>query len=227
MSNILLIEDEVNVSYFIKKGLEENGLYVDCAFDGDIGLKLACSKQFDIIILDIIIPRMNGIEFCKQYRFQKGHAVPIIMLTALGTNEDIVQGLNVGANDYIIKPFKFNELLARITAFLRFKNKDLSHSNLLEFVDLKMNLLTKTATRSEEIIQLTSKEFRLLQYFMENPLRVLSKTNIIEHVWDGNIDQNSNVVEVYMNFLRNKVDKNFSVKLIHTMIGMGYVLKEE
>jgi DNA-binding response OmpR family regulator len=226
MAYILVVEDEVNVSSFIKKGLEEKGHNVDVAFDGAMGLSLACSKEYDAIILDVILPQLNGVELCKRYRENIGFTVPIIMLTALGSIDDVVKGLETGADDYLTKPFIFNELLARINVVLRRKGMGYT-AKTYEYADLILNTETKTVTRAEKSISLTAKEFRLLELLMSNPLRVLSRTNILENVWDINIDMNTNVVEVYINYLRNKVDKGFPVKLIHTIIGMGYVLKEE
>lgn len=226
MANILLVEDEVNVSSFIKKGLEEEGHSIDVAFDGAMGLSLACSKEYDAIILDVILPQMNGLEVCKRYRDNQGYSVPILMLTALSTTDDIVKGLQTGADDYLVKPFAFRELLARVNVILRRKGLGYA-SKSYEFADLILNTETKTVKRSGINISLTSKEYRLLEFLISNPQRVLSRTSILENVWDANIDFNTNVVEVYINYLRNKVDKGFPVKLIHTVIGMGYVLKEE
>jgi len=226
MANILVVEDEVNVSSFIKKGLEEKGHNIDVAFDGAMGLSLASSRDYDVIILDVILPQMNGLEMCRRYRDNMGYAVPIIMLTALGSTDDVVNGLEIGADDYLTKPFMFDELIARINVVLRRKGMGYT-AKIYEFADLTLNTETMTVTRSGKNISLTTKEFRLLELLMANPLRVLSRTHILENVWDANIDMNTNVVEVYINYLRNKVDKGFQVKLIHTVIGMGYVLKEE
>ncbi|NWJ50266.1 MAG: response regulator transcription factor [Bacteroidetes bacterium] len=226
MANILVVEDEVNVSSFIKKGLEEKGHNIDVAFDGAMGLSLACSREYDVIILDVILPQMNGLEMCRRYRGNMGYAVPVIMLTALGTTDDVVNGLEIGADDYLTKPFMFDELIARINVVLRRKGMGYT-AKIYEFADLTLNTETMIVTRSGKNISLTTKEFRLLELLMANQLRVLSRTHIIENVWDANIDMNTNVVEVYINYLRNKVDKGFQVKLIHTVIGMGYVLKEE
>ncbi len=226
MANILVVEDEVNVSSFIKKGLEEKGHNVDVAFDGAMGLSLACSREYDVIILDVILPQMNGIEMCRRYRDTMGYDVPIIMLTALGSTDDVVKGLETGADDYLSKPFMFDELIARINVVLRRKGMGVS-AKIYEYADLTLNTETMMVIRSGKNISLTTKEFRLLELLMANPLRVLSRTHILENVWDANIDVNTNVVEVYINYLRNKVDKGFPVKLIHTVIGMGYVLKEE
>ena len=226
MANILVIEDEVNVSSFVKKGLEEEGHVVDVAFDGAMGLSLACKKDYDAIVLDIVLPQMNGTEVCQRYRKEMGYNTPIIMLTALSTSDDIVRGLEIGADDYLTKPFKFRELLARINALIRRKSLGFS-AKKYQFADLILDTDTKTVSRAGKKIELTSKEFRLLEYFMSNPLRVLSRTTLLESVWDKNIDLNTNIVDVYVNYLRNKVDKGFEIKLLHTIIGMGYVLKEE
>jgi two-component system, OmpR family, copper resistance phosphate regulon response regulator CusR len=226
MANILVIEDEVNVSSFIKKGLDEEGHHADVAYDGAMGLSLACSREYDVIVLDIILPQMNGIEVCRRYRDNQGYAVPILMLTALGTTDDVVKGLESGADDYLVKPFAFKELLARINVMLRRKGIGYSAKSY-KIADLVLDTETKTVTRSGTKISLTTKEFRLLEYLISNPHRVLSRTSILENVWDANIDFNTNIVEVYINYVRNKVDKDFPVKLIHTVIGMGYVLKEE
>jgi two-component system, OmpR family, copper resistance phosphate regulon response regulator CusR len=226
MSRILVIEDEVNVSSFIKRGLEEEGFSTETAYDGAMGLNLACSQEFDAIILDVILPRINGIEVCQRIRKEIGYAVPILMLTALGSTEDIIKGLEAGADDYLSKPFKFKELLARINVMLR-RRDNATSLKTYHFADIILDTGTKTVTRSGTEIKLTSKEFRLLEFFMKNPGRVLSRTAILENVWDNNVYPSTNIVEVYVNYLRNKIDKGFPVNLIHTLIGMGYVLKEE
>ena len=226
MANFLVVEDEVNVSSFIRRGLEEEGHKVEVAFDGAMGLSMACQMEFDLIVLDVILPHLNGVEFCKRYRSTMGYAVPIVMLTALGSTDDIVNGLNTGADDYLIKPFKFKELLARISSLLRRRNLG-NFSENYRFADVFMEANTKTVTRSGKKILLTSKEYRLLEFFLANPGRVLSRTTILENVWDKNVELNTNVVEVYINYLRNKLEEGFYPKLIHTVIGMGYVLKEK
>ncbi|MDR3706427.1 MAG: response regulator transcription factor [Paludibacteraceae bacterium] len=225
MANILVIEDEINVSSFIKRGLEEEGHTVEVAYDGAMGFSLASSIDFDIIILDIILPQMNGIELCREIRSKIGFDVSVIMLSALGSTDDIVKGLETGADDYLVKPFKFKELLARINVMLRHKDSG-NYTKKYEIADLSLDMETKTVTRSGKVILLTSKELRLLEYFLANKGKVLSRTSILENVWDYNVDMSTNVVEVYINYLRKKVDKGFDVKLIHTLIGIGYVLKE-
>jgi len=226
MPKILVIEDEVHVSSFIKKGLEEDGHFVDVAYDGEIGLKLACNGEYDVIILDVILPVMNGLEICRKVREREGYAIPIIMLTALESSEDIVNGLNIGADDYLVKPFKFKELLARINAVLRRKKLG-NTSKYYKIADVEMDIETMSVKRGGNPIELTAKEFRLLEFFMANQRRVLSRTTILENVWDTNHDLGTNIVEVYIKYLRDKIDKNFSTKLIHTVIGTGYVFKDE
>lgn len=223
---ILLIEDEPNVVSFIKRGLEEHHHMVEIAYDGLTGLKLAGQNTYDLIILDIILPHMNGLEVCQKIRKVYKLPAPILMLTALGTKEDIVDGLDAGADDYITKPFDFKELLARVRALSR-RAKDNYRSEALKVANLALDTSTKTVTRNGEDIQLTSKEFLLLELMLKNKGRVLSRVDIMEEIWDANQDFRSNVVDVFVNLLRNKIDKYYEPKLIHTVIGMGYVLKEE
>ncbi len=226
MATILLVEDEVNVSNFIKKGLEEENYSVETAFDGVTGLNLALNKEFNLIILDIILPNMNGIEVCAIIRDKIGFNIPIIMLTALGSTEEIVKGLEAGADDYLVKPFHFKELLARVNANLR-RQIITDDVKILKFADVVLDLESKLVTRADKPISLTSKEFRLLIYFLKNPKKILSRYEILENVWDINFDMGTNLVDVYVNYLRNKIEKDFSTKLIHTVIGMGYIFKEE
>lgn len=221
---ILLVEDEQGVSSFIKKGFEEQFYKVDAAFDGDIGLTLALQNEYDIILLDLIMPGLNGLELCKKVR-ERGISTPIIMLTALGATSNIVTGLDIGADDYITKPFKFKELLARVKAAARRKDPG-SFTNELRIADLVVNLDTKEVQRNGQKITLTAKEFLLLEFLLKNKNRVLSRIDILENVWDISFDLGTNVVDVYVNYLRTKLDKPFKKKLIHTIIGMGYVIKE-
>lgn len=221
---ILLVEDEQGVSSFIKKGFEEQFYKVDAAFDGDIGLTLALQNEYDIILLDLIMPGLNGLELCKKVR-ENGISTPIIMLTALGSTNNIVTGLDIGADDYITKPFKFKELLARVKAAARRKDPG-SFTNELRIADLIVNLDTKVVQREGQTITLTAKEFLLLEFLLKNKNRVLSRIDILENVWDISFDLGTNVVDVYVNYLRTKLDKPFKKKLIHTVIGMGYVIKE-
>lgn len=222
--NILVVEDEPNVAAFIKKGLEEQAYEVDVAYDGNTGLLLARQKDYSLAILDVIMPHTNGLEVCKVLR-ERDPALPILMLTALATTDDVVTGLETGADDYLAKPFKFRELLARVKALTRRKNLQANVSSKLTFADLEMDLDTKAVSRNGKLITLTAREFTLLEYFMKHPGKVLSRIDLLENVWDLNFDLGSNVVDVYVNYLRNKIDKDFPVKLIHTVIGMGYALK--
>jgi two-component system copper resistance phosphate regulon response regulator CusR len=222
--NILLIEDEVNVSAFIKKGLEEESFHVDVAFDGYTGKKLALLEAYDLILLDLILPHINGLEVCRMLREEK-ILTPILMLTALGSTDNIVTGLKTGADDYLIKPFKFKELLARIDALIR-RNQNRIINPVFKSAGLELNDSTKEVKRNGHVIKLTAREFSLLQYFMSNMGYVKSRMQIMESVWGNSYYNNSNVVDVYVNYLRNKIDKDFTPKLIHTVTGMGYIFKE-
>jgi DNA-binding response OmpR family regulator len=222
--NVLLIEDEVNVSAFIKKGLEEESFHVEVAFDGYTGKKLAIQETYDIIILDIILPQINGLELCRMLREEKIET-PILMLSALGSTDNIVTGLKTGADDYLIKPFKFKELLARIDALIR-RTQNRTINPIFNFAGLELNDFSKEVRRNGQLIKLTAREFSLLQYFFNNIGIVKSRTQILDSVWGNAYENNSNVVDVYVNYLRNKVDKDFSPKLIHTITGMGYIFKE-
>lgn len=222
--NVLLIEDEVNVSAFIKKGLEEESFHVHVAFDGYTGKKLAAQEVYDLIILDIILPQINGLEVCRMLREEKIET-PILMLTALGSTDNIVTGLRTGADDYLIKPFKFKELLARMDALIR-RNQNRTINPVFNFAGLELNDFSKEVRRNGQLIKLTAREFSLLQYFINNIGIVKSRTQILDSVWGNAYDNNSNVVDVYVNYLRNKIDKDFSPKLIHTITGMGYIFKE-
>lgn len=221
---ILLIEDEPKVASFIKKGLEEQSYEVSQAYDGFYGKRLALENEYDLIILDIILPQLNGLEVCKAIR-QYNSSVAILMLTALGNTTDKIEGLDAGADDYLVKPFEFQELLARIRALTRRKS-DMPAGEILRIADLEMDLSRKTVARNGQPITLTAREFALLSYLMRNKGRVVSRVDIIEHVWETSFDTGSNVIDVYINFLRKKVDKDQPTKLIHTLVGMGYVVKE-
>ncbi len=223
---ILVIEDEHNVAAFIKQGLEEAGYLVDVAFESKQGMALLEEKPIDLIILDIILPGTDGRTFAKTVRALGYQQIPIILLTALEGVENVVNGLDAGADDYLTKPFKFKELLARIRALIRRKgNVSIVNPKLTAF-DLELDRDTKTAIRSGREIKLTSTEFRLLEFLLKNKNRVLSRVDILESVWDINFNLGTNVVDVYINYLRNKIDKDFEPKLIHTLIGMGYTIKE-
>ena len=221
---VLLVEDEPKVAAFIKKGLEEQAYEVDQAYDGFFGKKLALNNDYDIIILDVILPQKSGLEVCKEIRKVKP-GVAILMLTALGSTDDKIMGLDSGADDYLVKPFVFQELMARIRALTR-RTHEGPTNETLGIADLELNLTKKTVTRSGIPINLTAREFALLHYLLRNKERVVSRVDIIEQVWETSFDTGSNVIDVYINFLRKKIDKDFSPKLIHTLVGMGYVLKE-
>ena len=221
---ILLVEDDKNLSEILKKGLKEEYYAVDIACDGVKGDYLAAINFYDIIIMDIRLPKMDGYELCKKLRSEKNNT-PILMLTANDSIDQKVQGLDSGADDYLTKPFDFEELLARLRALTRrkFLHTDIS---ILKIADLTLNFASHEVTRNNEKIELTSLEIRLLKYFMLNHNVVLSRTQIGEHVWDMNFDKDSNVIDVYINYLRNKIDKNSSIKLIHTIRGAGYIMRE-
>lgn len=224
--SVLVVEDEPKVSAFIKNGLEENGCVVDVAYDGQMGEKLALSNDYQIIILDIIIPHMNGLELCKKIKTSKP-STPIIMLTALGTTDDKVTGFESGADDYLVKPFEFKELLVRLKALTRRSFTVSEVSNKLKVADLELDLNKKVALRGGKTIELTAKEYSLLEYFIRNKGRVVSRMDISEKVWDINFDTGTNVVDVYVNILRKKIDRDYPNKLIHTKVGMGYMLTDK
>jgi two-component system, OmpR family, copper resistance phosphate regulon response regulator CusR len=220
---ILVVEDEKGVSSFIKRGLEENGFQVTQAFDGATGLNIALGTKFDIVILDIIMPEMNGLEVCAKLRKEYGGTISILMLTAVGTTDDVVEGLNTGADDYLVKPFKFKELIARVQALERRRNPT---PRVLKVADLEMNIDAKEVTRNNATIALTAREYRLLYCLLRNKNRVVSRMDILENVWDVNHDLGTNVVEVYINYLRKKIDHGYDGSLIKTIIGMGYTIKD-
>jgi DNA-binding response OmpR family regulator len=222
---ILIIEDEKRVASFIRKGLEEDGFQVEVAYDGLMGQKMALSSKYDLIILDINLPQINGYEVCKEIR-NHNSSIPIIMLTALGTMEDKLEGFDSGSDDYIVKPFEFKELLARVKVFLKRSGNEMQSSNILKMADLEMNLDSKTVYRTGKQIDLSAKEFQLLEFLMRHKNKVVSRAEIAEKVWEITFDTGTNIIDVYVNFLRNKIDKNFSPKLIHTNFGMGYIMKE-
>jgi two-component system, OmpR family, copper resistance phosphate regulon response regulator CusR len=221
---ILLIEDEVKTLNLIKEGLEQHSLEVEVAYDGAMGLKLAERNTYSLIITDIILPEINGVNLCKMIR-EKGIQTPILLLTALSSTADIIVGLDAGADDYLTKPFQFNELMARVRALTRRVNTLMATSNVLRIADLELNLDAKSVKRGDKDITLTAKEFNLLEFFMRHPGRVISKVELAEKIWDITFDTGTNVIEVYVNFLRKKVDRDFEKKLIFTQIGMGYVLR--
>src|SRR5271157_683459 len=221
---ILVVEDDKKVALFIKKGLAEQSYAVDIAEDGEQGELLAEENTYDIILIDIMIPRKSGFSLCKCIR-AFNPTVPIMMLTALDSTEDKVRGFDAGADDYLVKPFEFQELLARIRALLR-RRASQECQRTLRFADLEMDLSTHTVRRSGKIIKCTAREFALLEYLLRHRNSVVSRTEIAEHVWDTNFDTESNVIDVYVSFLRRKIDAASLPRLIHTVVGAGYILKE-
>lgn len=224
--HILIVEDEPGVASFVARGLKEAGHEPDIAPTGELGLSKAIEGKYDALILDLILPGITGLEVCRRYREEKGFETPVLMLTALGSTEDIVAGLNVGADDYLVKPFKFKELLARIEALSRGRIKQVS-SEKLSAGDLEIDLHRRVVSRGGDPIRLTAREYDLLVYLLKNKDRVVSRETILAAVWNMDWDVETNVVDVYINYLRNKVDKPFDRRLIKTMIGMGYILTEE
>jgi len=221
---ILVVEDEKKVASFIKKGLEEEHYAVDIAYDGEKGLGLAQINEYDLILLDIMLPRLDGMEVLRQIR-RNGSNMPILMLTAKDSVEDIVSGLDGGSDDYLTKPFSFAELLARVRALLRRKARE--KTDILTVGDLSLSTSTHRVKRGGREIELTPKEYALLEYFMRNPNRILTRTLITEHVWDYHFDPETNVIDVYVNYLRKKIDQGFEKKLIHTIRGSGYMMRGE
>jgi two-component system copper resistance phosphate regulon response regulator CusR len=223
---ILIVEDEPKVASFIKKGLEENQYEAEIVYDGISAEKLAGLYKYDLYILDIIIPGISGLDLCKKLKGMNPE-VPVLMLSALGTTDDKIIGFENGANDYLVKPFEFRELLARVKVLLKTSGKQVQPENKLVAGDLELDLNRKDAWRAGVHIDLTAKEFSLLEYFMRNSGRVLSRNDIAEKVWDASFDFGTNVVDVYVNFLRKKIDKGFEKKLIHTRVGFGYIFGEQ
>jgi two-component system copper resistance phosphate regulon response regulator CusR len=223
---ILLVEDEQKIANALKLGLTEAGYHVEVAYDGLIGWKLFQVHSFDLVVLDINLPGMNGYELCKNIR-GKNLQVPVIILTALSALNDKIEGYDAGADDYILKPFEFKELLMKIRVLLkRTVNQNMPTGTTLKAADLEMNLDSKEVKRNDTSISLTAKEFQLLEYLMRNKNRVVSRSDIAVNVWDIDFDTNTNVIDVYINYVRNKIDKKFDRKLIHTQVGMGYILKD-
>jgi two-component system, OmpR family, response regulator len=221
---ILLVEDDVKIASFINKGLKAAGYAVDHAADGERGLHLALTEPYDTAIIDIMLPKMDGLSLIERMRREKVHT-PVITLTAKGSIEDRVKGLQTGSDDYLTKPFAFSELLARVQALIR-RASGLAEPTMLHIADLSVNLLTREVTRSGKSIELRPLEFSLLEYLMRNAGRVVSKTMIMEHVWNYNFDPQTNVVEARICRLRDKIDRDCDKSLIHTVRGVGYVLKE-
>ena len=221
---ILVVEDEKKVANFIKRGLEEEQYEVRTASDGEEGFKLALEKTFDLIVLDWMLPKMNGLDLLKDLRGKK-IMTPILMLTAKDSVEDIVAGLDSGSDDYLTKPFAFSELLARVRALVRRSESDRGAE--IVFADVRLDPVTHKVWRGGQDIDLTGKEYALLEYFMRNPAQVLTRTMIAEHCWDYTFDSFTNIIDVYVNYLRKKIDREGDMKLIHTVRGVGYVFKDE
>ncbi len=217
---ILVVEDDKKVARFITKGLRENAFSVDLAADGEDGLYFASNEEYDLIVLDIMLPGLSGDKILQRLR-DEGNHTPVIFLTAKDSPVDIVDGLNSGADDYIVKPFSFNELMARIRAILRRGRQ--SGSSTLRLADLTVNQITREVRRGNVCIELTAKEYALLEYFLVNPGQILTRTMISEHVWNYDFDTMTNIIDVHVSHLRSKIDKGFSSKLIHTVKGVGYV----
>ncbi len=223
---ILIVEDEVKVATFIKKGLQTQNFEAEVAETGSDAKQLFETENFDLIILDIGLPDMSGLDFCEFVR-AKNTKIPVLMLTALGSVADKLSGFEVGTDDYMVKPFDFMELLVRVKALLKRTTEVEQPAEKLQEADLELDLKEKVARRDGKVVELTAKEFSLLEYLMLNKGRVVSKVDIAEKVWDINFDTGTNFIEVYVNYLRNKIDKGFSNKLIHTIVGMGYMLKNK
>lgn len=223
---VLLIEDEPKMIRSLRKGLEEHLIDVDTASDGPSGQALAERNEYSVIISDVILPGLNGLDLLHRLR-SKGNRTPVILLTALDQTDDKVSGFEAGADDYLTKPFEFRELLMRLRALARRPVETYQSSPVLRFADMEMNLETKEFFREGQKIALTPREFSLMEYFLRHPGRTISKQEISEHVWNLNFDTGTNVIEVYVNFLRKKVDRSFEKKLIHTQFKNGYILREE
>jgi len=221
---ILIVEDEKKVASFVKRGLEEEQYAVDVAYDGEEGLYMASNNPYDLLILDIMLPKKDGLTIVKELR-AKDISTPILCLTARDKVEDVVAGLDSGSDDYLTKPFAFAELVARVRALLRRPTQDRGAE--IVFADLRLDPVAHKVWRGDGEIILTAKEYALLEYFIRNPNKILTRTMIAEHVWDYNFDSFTNIIDVYVNYLRKKVDKDYDKKLIHTVRGVGYVLKED
>ena len=224
---ILVIEDEKKIADTLKMGLTENGFEVEVAYDGKIGHQLLLSRNFDLVILDINLPGMNGYELCKAIRYRNMDML-VIMLTSMSSLDDKIEGYDAGADDYLVKPFEFRELLLKIRALLkRTPGQSMPVGNYLRAADLEMNLDNKEVYRAGHRIKLTAKEFQLLEYLMRNKNRVVSRADLAINVWDVDFNTNTNVIDVYISYVRNKVDRDFEQKLIQTHVGMGYILKTQ
>ncbi|MFT3993700.1 MAG: response regulator transcription factor [Dysgonomonas sp.] len=224
MNKILIIEDEQRVAHLLRRGLEEIGYIASVAYDADMGMRLFRSGEYDLIVSDIVLPGKSGFELVKEVKGLSKNT-PVIMLTALGTTDDKLEGFDAGADDYMVKPFDIRELEARIRVLLKRKTTtETPQEKELNYANLRIDLLTKTVYRGGRVIKLTPKEFNLLTYMVRNPERVLSRAEIAEKVWDTHFDTGTNFIDVYINYLRNKIDREFDIKLIHTKPGMGFIL---
>lgn len=221
---LLVIEDEAKLNESINRGLTEEGHRVNVAYDGQIGLSMALNEDYDVVILDVNLPVINGYQVCQQLRAEKPH-VPVLMLTAMGSIAHKKEGYGAGADDYLVKPFEFDELLLRVQALYK-RYRNVGMHRLLQVADLELNVGTKQVHRAGRPVRLTGREYALLEYLMLNQGRIVSRVDIAEKVWELNFDTNTNVIDVYVNYLRRKVDREFTKKLIHTVVGMGYVLRE-
>ncbi len=223
---LLIVEDEKKIADTLQFGLNERGFDVEVAYDGKLGYHLFCANDFDLVILDINLPGINGYELCKLIR-ERNQNIPVLMLTSMSALNDKIEGYESGADDYMVKPFEFKELLLKIRSLLkRTTGKNVPVGNILKAADLEMNLDSKEVKRSARIINLTAKEFQLLEYLLRNKNRLVSRVDIAINVWDVDFETNTNVIDVYISYLRNKVDKHFEQKLIQTHVGMGYILKD-
>jgi heavy metal response regulator len=221
---ILVVEDEKKVANFIKRGLEEEQFAVDVAYDGEEGLYMGQTNPYDLILMDLMLPKMDGLAVIRELR-TRNIMTPVLCLTAKDAVDDIVSGLDSGSDDYLTKPFAFAELLARVRALLRRGSQDRGAE--IRFADLRLDPVEHKVWRNNKEIELTAKEYGLLEYFMRNPNQILTRTMIAEHVWDYTFDSFTNIIDVYVNYLRKKVDRDYEKKLIHTVRGVGYILKEE
>lgn len=228
MIKILVVEDEQRVAELLKRGLEESGYQVELAYDGAWGLRLFRTGEFQMVISDVILPKMSGFELCKEIR-NINNRVPVLMLTALGTTDDKLDGFDAGADDYMVKPFDFRELDARIKVLLKRRLPGIPETQLTELVyaDLRIDRQTKTVYRQEREIKLSPKEYNLLLYMAENPERLLTRVEIADKVWNTHFDTGTNFIDVYINYLRKKIDRDYDVKLIHTKPGMGFIFRQE
>ncbi|MDU0372825.1 response regulator [Hymenobacter endophyticus] len=222
---ILLVEDEPKLASFVKKGFENEGYEIEIAYDGRVGQSLIQQNRYDLVILDVNLPYVNGFELCRLVRRQDAH-VPVLLLTALDSLDDKVTGFESGTDDYLVKPFEFKELLLRARVLTRRHTEAATVKRTLQIADLELNLDAKTVSRAGHRIDLTTKEYALLEYLLLNRGKIISRVDIAEKVWELNFDTNTNVIDVYVSYLRKKLDKGYPVKLIHTVVGMGYVLRE-